>query len=195
MKRRRNLVGCYLYCYDSFFVTISQLVLFLDFRLTYWSSHAGEHTQTFFLGFYGLINLIVVVAILCRLMFIMLLGLRASRKIYANLLVVIMHAPMSFFDVTPIGRIINRFGQDIYTVDSQLMTAARSYLTTILSVVSALVVNSGISPAFTIGILPLIYYYASQQRFFTVSILCFGYLKKSMNHNKSLCLTIQINQQ
>jgi len=42
-------------------------------------------------------------------------------------------------------------------------------LTTILSVVSALVVNSGISPAFTIGILPLIYYYASQQRFFTVS--------------------------
>jgi len=137
--------------------------------LTYWSSHGSEHNQTFFLGFYGLINLTIIVAIFLRLIFIMLLGLRASRKIYSNLLHVIMHAPMSFFDVTPVGRIVNRFSYDVYTIDSQLMTAARSYLTTILSVVSALVVNIGVFPAFTIGIIPLICYYIAQQRFFTVT--------------------------
>ena len=82
-----------------------------------------------------------------------------------------MHAPMSFFDTTPVGRIINRFSQDMYTVDSQLMTALRSYVTTLLSVVSALIVNTGVSPAFTVGILPLIWYYTNQQRFFTVSKL------------------------
>lgn len=157
--------------------------------LTYWSSHGSEHNQTFFLGFYGLINLTIIVAIFLRLIFIMLLGLRASRKIYSNLLHVIMHAPMSFFDVTPVGRIVNRFSYDVYTIDSQLMTAARSYLTTILSVVSALVVNIGVFPAFTIGIIPLICYYIAQQRFFTVSILVL--LSFALTLTETPYLTIQ----
>ena len=86
-----------------------------------------------------------------------------------------MHAPMSFFDTTPVGRIINRFSQDMYTIDSQLMTALRSYISTILSVVSAVIVNTGVSPLFTVGILPLIYFYAAQQKFFTVSFFASAY--------------------
>ena len=78
---------------------------------------------------------------------------------------------MSFFDTTPIGRIVNRFGQDMYTIDSQLMTALRSYLMTIMSSASAVVVNATVSPAFTIGIIPLILFYVAAQRFFTVSFV------------------------
>lgn len=66
----------------------------------------------------------------------------------------------------------------MYEIDSQLMVAIRSYVTTILSVVSALVVNLGVSPAFTIGMIPLMFYYAAQQKFFTVcffdSIVSYG---------------------
>ena len=82
-----------------------------------------------------------------------------------------MHAPMSFFDTTPIGRIINRFGQDMYTIDSQLMTALRSYLTTLFNVASGIIVNAGVSPAFTIMVIPLMFFYAAQQKFFTVSLI------------------------
>ena len=81
-----------------------------------------------------------------------------------------MHAPMSFFDTTPIGRIINRFSQDMYTIDSQLMNALRSYLTTIMNVISTIVVISGVTPTFTICLIPIILFYASQQNFFTVSV-------------------------
>jgi ATP-binding cassette, subfamily C (CFTR/MRP), member 1 len=81
-----------------------------------------------------------------------------------------MHAPMSFFDTTPIGRIINRFSQDMYTVDSQLMATLRSYLTTIMSVVSTIVVISGVTPAFTICLIPILLFYGAQQNFFTVSV-------------------------
>uniref|UniRef100_A0A7S4AQQ3 P-loop containing nucleoside triphosphate hydrolase protein n=2 Tax=Pseudo-nitzschia australis TaxID=44445 RepID=A0A7S4AQQ3_9STRA len=137
--------------------------------LTYWSAHGTENNQMYFLGIYGLINLMTVVGLFLRIIFILMAGLRASRKIYSGLLQIIMHAPMSFFDTTPIGRIINRFGQDMYTIDSQIVTTLRSYISTILSVVSALVVNAGVSPAFTISIIPLVFYYAAQQKFFTMT--------------------------
>jgi ATP-binding cassette subfamily C (CFTR/MRP) protein 1 len=137
--------------------------------LTHWSAHGTKDNQIYYLSVYGAINLFNIVAVLIRLIFITLIGLRASRKIYSDLLQNIMHAPMSFFDTTPIGRIINRFSQDMYTIDSQLMTALRSYISTLLSVVSAVIVNTGVSPAFTVGIIPLIFYYAAQQRFFTMT--------------------------
>jgi len=137
--------------------------------LTYWSSHQEEHNQVYFVGVYGAINLLNVTTVFLRLICIYSLGLRASRKIYSNLLEVIMHAPMSFFDTTPVGRIMNRFSQDMYTIDSQLVNSLRSYISTILAVVSALVVNVGVSPFFTVAIVPLIFFYAGQQKFFTMT--------------------------
>ena len=87
------------------------------------------HLTSYFIFFQCFsINLINVIAIFLRIIFLMVLGLRASKNIFKNLLDVVMYAPMSFFDTTPIGRIINRFSQDMYTIDSQLMTALRSYL-------------------------------------------------------------------
>ncbi len=49
--------------------------------LTYWSQHGGDENQMFFLGVYALINLLNVITIFFRIIFIMLLGLRASRKV------------------------------------------------------------------------------------------------------------------
>lgn len=49
--------------------------------LAYWSQHGSDRNQMFFLGVYALINLVNLVAIFLRIIFIMLLGLRASRKV------------------------------------------------------------------------------------------------------------------
>ncbi|KIH68438.1 hypothetical protein ANCDUO_01223 [Ancylostoma duodenale] len=47
----------------------------------------------------------------------------ASRLLHEGILKNILHSPMLFFDTTPIGRILNRFGKDVDTVDNRLPEA------------------------------------------------------------------------
>jgi ATP-binding cassette, subfamily C (CFTR/MRP), member 1 len=53
--------------------------------------------------------------------------LEAARFTHNYLLSRVLHAPMSFFDQTPIGRIINRFSKDIEAVDSDLPATLRAF--------------------------------------------------------------------
>lgn len=45
----------------------------------------------------------------------------ASALLHKNLLNNILHSPMAFFDVTPLGRIINRFGRDVDILDNTMV--------------------------------------------------------------------------
>jgi hypothetical protein len=49
--------------------------------LTHWGAHGNKNNQVYFLTIYGAINLFSIFAIFLRLVFVMLLGLRASRKV------------------------------------------------------------------------------------------------------------------
>ena len=55
--------------------------------LTYWSANGNPDNQFFFLGIYGALNLVSIVAIFLNLVFIMMMGLRASRKVNNELTV------------------------------------------------------------------------------------------------------------
>eukprot|EP01034_Spumella_vulgaris_P044687 gene44687-55607_t len=43
-----------------------------------------------------------------------------STTLHEGLLKSVLGAPVSFFDVTPVGRILNRFSSDIQTIDEDL---------------------------------------------------------------------------
>lgn len=44
-------------------------------------------------------------------------GLLAARSLHDQLFDAMLHSPMRFFDVTPIGRILNRFSKDMDAMD------------------------------------------------------------------------------
>ncbi|XP_015722690.1 canalicular multispecific organic anion transporter 1 isoform X2 [Coturnix japonica] len=87
-------------------------------------------------------------------------AMRASRIVHEQLLSNILRVPMSFFDTTPTGRIVNRFAKDIFTVDETIPMSFRSWLNCFMGIISTLLMIALATPLFTIVIVPLgIFYY------------------------------------
>ena len=150
---------------------VESINVFAKWWLTNWSeaNSRDPDRQMYFLTIYAIINLTGAVSILGRILLVTFSSLRASKKIFQNLLDVILKAPMSFFDTTPLGRIINRFSKDMYTIDEKLCQTIMSYLSTLTNVIGIIVVITSITPKFIFALIPLAIYYASQQAYFTKS--------------------------
>ncbi|KAH6879589.1 cadmium ion transporter [Coprinopsis sp. MPI-PUGE-AT-0042] len=61
------------------------------------------------------------------------MGLIASLRLFKSALSGILHSPLSFFDTTPMGRILSRLTKDIETLDNELAQIIYSFLTIFLS--------------------------------------------------------------
>ncbi|XP_031732915.1 ATP-binding cassette sub-family C member 2 [Anarrhichthys ocellatus] len=93
----------------------------------------------------------------------------ASRTLHSTLLNNILRVPMVFFDTTPIGRVVNRFAKDIFTVDEAIPQSFRSWLLCLLGVLGTLFVICLATPFFTVIILPLALVYFFVQRFYVAT--------------------------
>lgn len=137
--------------------------------LTYWSEADSGRSQNYYLLMYALINFGVAVVNMIRSLFLAFVALTASRKMFNDMLACVLHAPMSFFDTTPVGRLVNRFSKDVYTIDEKLVETGGMYLRTIFAVVATVFVISGVTPVFILFLIPMVLYYMNEQAFFTVS--------------------------
>jgi ABC-type multidrug transport system fused ATPase/permease subunit len=76
-------------------------------------------------------------------------SLQASRTLFQRMLRRLSHAPSRFFDITPVGRILNRFASDIGAVDGAVNNSARGALVGVLSFVTSFGVIVWVVPFFT----------------------------------------------
>ncbi|XP_029311727.1 canalicular multispecific organic anion transporter 2 isoform X4 [Cottoperca gobio] len=83
----------------------------------------------------------------------------AARKLHYNLLTNKFHSPQSFFDTTPIGRLINRFSKDIYVIDEALPSTVFMFLSTFFVSLSTMIVIISSTPIFAVVIAPLAFIY------------------------------------
>ena len=79
-----------------------------------------SHSVDYYFNIYVSITIISILLGALRFAWLYYGSLRASRKLYVVLLNRIMRAPLRFFDTTPVGRILNRFGSDFEIIDSNL---------------------------------------------------------------------------
>ncbi|XP_054264333.1 ATP-binding cassette sub-family C member 3-like [Macrosteles quadrilineatus] len=90
----------------------------------------------------------------------------ASKYLHLSMLARVLRAPMSFFDTTPLGRIVNRFSKDIDIVDNTLPGNLNSSINCFVSVAGTLVVIIYSTPIYIFAIIPLGILYILIQRFY-----------------------------
>ena len=132
---------------------------------------ASDEERDLFLGVYGALGLSQALFILFASI-AMAAGSRvASRHLHQRMLVNIMHSPMSFFETTPQGRIMNRFSKDISGVDDMVPRSLTSFLRTFLSVFGTLFAITYATPMFLAVIVPLgVLYFFIQVRPFLLGM-------------------------
>jgi ATP-binding cassette, subfamily C (CFTR/MRP), member 2 len=90
-------------------------------------------------------------------------GVRASFSLHSSMLLAVLKAPLSFFDTTPMGRIMNRFSRDIDTVDTTLPELLESWLTSAFNVLATVIILCYATPIFIAVAIPLaVFYYLAQ---------------------------------
>ncbi|XP_025847704.1 ATP-binding cassette sub-family C member 2 isoform X1 [Vulpes vulpes] len=121
------------------------------------------------IGVYGVLGLAQGVFVLMANLLSAHGSTHASNILHRQLLSNILQAPMSFFDTTPTGRIVNRFAGDISTVDDTLPQSLRSWILCFLGIISTLVMICTATPVFIIVIIPLGIIYVSIQIFYVAT--------------------------
>ncbi|KAL2945402.1 ABC transporter C family member 4 [Bienertia sinuspersici] len=111
-----------------------------DYWLAYETSEerASSFNSLFFLSIYSIIVAISIVLVIFRSYFIMFFGLKTTQAFFTQILHSILHAPMSFFDTTPSGRILSRASNDQTNVDISVplfMNLALSMYMSLLSII------------------------------------------------------------
>ncbi|XP_027127961.1 ATP-binding cassette sub-family C member 9 isoform X2 [Larimichthys crocea] len=97
------------------------------------------------------------------------LGLSAATNLHHNLLNKIIHAPIRFFDITPLGQILNRFSADTNIIDQHIPPTLESLTRSTLLCLSAIGVISSITPIFLIALVPLAVAFYFIQKYFRVA--------------------------
>lgn len=82
-------------------------------------------------------------------------GICASLLLHGALLQHTMRSPLSFYDITPLGRVLNRFSKDIDTVDIILPQTLRGFLMCFMHVLQTVIVVAIATPQVFIVALPL----------------------------------------
>ncbi|CAG0921145.1 unnamed protein product, partial [Notodromas monacha] len=126
-------------------------------------------TNMYYLAMYGGIGAGQGVFIIIGAILMALGSLRASKKMHDEMLSNILQSPMSFFDTTPIGRINNRFGKDLDTMDLAIPRSVISALNNFLLVFATLAVNGATTPWFLLAVTPVAILYFFIQRFYAAT--------------------------
>ncbi|KAJ8516868.1 hypothetical protein ONZ45_g5873 [Pleurotus djamor] len=147
-------------------VLLQQLLsVFANLTLRSWGEHnrqTGSNEGMFkFLLFYGGFSLSsTLLGGLAAVLMLVLCTIKSAHKLHDSMLYSVLRAPLSFFELTPTGRVLNLFSRDTYVVD-QILGRMITNLCRTSAVCLSIVIVIGVSfPPFLLAVLPLGWFYS-----------------------------------
>lgn len=119
--------------------------------------------QAEFMGVYAATFTAACAALAARSWLVVRCGLRASDTLHDRMLVAVLGRTAHFFESTPRGRVLNRFGRDLYELDVTLPLLLENTAASYTAVVAVLVVVGIVAPVVLAAVVPAVVVFRAVQ--------------------------------
>jgi len=123
--------------------------------LSWWTSQKFDLVTGEYIGIYAALGVLQSLLMFSFATTLTFLCTTASKVMLHRAISSALRAPMSFFDTTPIGRIINRFSKDVDTMDIILIDDFRFFLYLVATITSVFSLTIAYYHYFVAALMPL----------------------------------------
>uniref|UniRef100_A0A8C2IM39 Multidrug resistance-associated protein 4 n=1 Tax=Cyprinus carpio TaxID=7962 RepID=A0A8C2IM39_CYPCA len=145
----------------------------LDFHSTNITANGTNGTNKnqelnldFYLGVYAGLTGATIIFGFMRSLFMFNALVSSAETLHNRMFNSILRTPVRFFDINPIGRILNRFAKDIGHLDSLLPWTFVDFIQVFLQIIGVVAVASSVIPWILIPVLPLLISFLFLRRYF-----------------------------
>jgi ATP-binding cassette subfamily C (CFTR/MRP) protein 1/ATP-binding cassette subfamily C (CFTR/MRP) protein 2 len=107
-----------------FFALVHTIRIGGDFWLRLWVPRIGDYTDAVYIGVYGAFTALFAIGAFTRGYLFTRITMAKARSLHEKLFDATIHAPMAFFDQTPIARLLSSFSKHQGHVDDTMLDAA-----------------------------------------------------------------------
>uniref|UniRef100_A0A7N8YFT5 ABC-type glutathione-S-conjugate transporter n=1 Tax=Mastacembelus armatus TaxID=205130 RepID=A0A7N8YFT5_9TELE len=118
---------------------------------------------------FGALGFVQGIAIFGTTVAISVCGIIASRQLHMDLLINVLRSPMSFFECTPSGNLLNRFAKEIDAIDCMVPDGLKMMLSYVFKLMEVCIIVLMATPFAAVIILPLAFLYAFVQSFYVAT--------------------------
>ncbi|KAL4738137.1 P-loop containing nucleoside triphosphate hydrolase protein [Aspergillus similis] len=137
--------------------------------LAWWSSGQYSLSPNSYIGIYIALGVAQSLLQFVSMLALSTYGTEASKRMFQQATKNLMHAPVAFFDTTPVGRIMNRFSKDVDVMDNNLSESVRMAATTLLTVLSIVGLTVSYFYYFAIALVSMMLIYAFASSYYRAS--------------------------
>ncbi|CDK25829.1 unnamed protein product [Kuraishia capsulata CBS 1993] len=150
-------------------VLSSFMQMFSNVWLSFWTESKFPISNGTYIGLYVLFTCLILIFVAILFALMAYITNRSAELLNVRSMIKILHAPMSYFDTTPMGRIINRFTKDTDVADNELTNQVRLLIYAFALIVATLIMCIIYIPWFAIAIPPLLLVYVIMSDFYLAS--------------------------
>ncbi|KAM4560261.1 ATP-binding cassette sub-family C member 4-like [Odontesthes bonariensis] len=154
-----------------------------DWWLAYWADEQEKLTQknnnrttgtnvteeldlSFYLGVYGGLTGATILFGFARNLLLFNVLVRCAQSLHNTMFNAILRTPVRFFDINPIGRVLNRFSKDIGQLDANMPWTFVDFIQVFLQILGVIAVAASVIPWILIPVFPLLIFFLILRRYF-----------------------------
>ncbi len=139
-----------------FLLSLAFSMRYADYWLSVWTSDPESATHFgYYVGVYGMLAAATALVSFMNSASSSSFELKAASVLHDGMLGGVVRSPMSFFDTTPAGRVLNRFSKDQDTLDSSLPANFNSMLSFGFMVFGSFITIGAVLPIFFVCLVPI----------------------------------------